>query len=437
MTDLLAKVEASAHRLDVYVGEHRVGTLERQGAAGSVFAYLPDAATGDFASLLMPVRLQSYVVASALIPTFQQNLPEGFLRRKITERFGKVLATDDFMLLALTGANPIGRQRVVPSGFASDWARPLQADVQALLSDDRVGSLFADLLEEFIGFGVSGALPKVLVQERATIHDARWILKAGDAKLPGLVVNEFFTMRAAQLAGLHTPEFKLADNGTVLAIRRFDHDDAGRALGFEDFCALLAMPPERKYGGTMERIFKAIDAYADGPERLRAKETMIAAHLFSMAAGNTDAHLKNFGLVYADLSDVRLAPMFDMVTTKVYAPYRNDIPAISVAGKKLGEPDKTLVRFAQERAGLTMARLRDMAQRIAAGLEAASAELAVFGRARPEFGALCADMGKQWAAGLGLLSYFDAPAPRGARGERGPAGGVPPGTPPGKRPANL
>jgi hypothetical protein len=93
-----------------------------------------------------------------------------------------------------------------------------------MLADDRVGSLFAELLDEFIGFGVSGALPKVLVQERATIHDARWILKAGDAKLPGLVVNEFFTMRAAQLAGLETPEFKLADNGTVLAVRRFDHD---------------------------------------------------------------------------------------------------------------------------------------------------------------------------------------------------------------------
>ena len=42
-----------------------------------------------------------------------------------------------------------------------------------------------------------------------------------------------------------------------------------------------------------------------------------------MAAGNTDAHLKNFGLVYADLSDVRRAPMFDRVTTKVYAPYRS------------------------------------------------------------------------------------------------------------------
>lgn len=412
MTDLLAEVQANAHRLDVYVGERKVGTLARQGAAGSVFAYLPDTDLKDFASLLMPVRLQSYAVPSALIPTFQQNLPEGFLRRKITERFGKVLATDDFMLLALTGANPIGRQRVVPSGFARDWTQPLKVDIPALMADDRVGALFADLLDAFIGFGVSGALPKVLVQERATLHDAQWILKSGDDKLPGLVVNEFFTMRAAQLSGLQVPEFKLADNGTLFAVKRFDHDPGGHALGFEDFCALLAMPPERKYGGTMERIFKAVDAYAGGPERLQAKETLIAAHLFSMAAGNTDAHLKNFGLLYANASDVRLAPLFDLVTTKVYAQYRNDIPAISVAGKKLGEPDKTLVRFAQERVGLTLARMREMAQRAVAGLEAAGAEMAVFARARPEFKSVCTDMGQQWASGIRLLSYFDAPFKR-------------------------
>jgi serine/threonine-protein kinase HipA len=412
MTDLLAKVQANAHRLDVYVGDHRVGTLERQGAAGSVFAYLPDVGRNDFASLLMPVRLESYAVPSALIPTFQQNLPEGFLRRKITERFGKVLATDDFVLLALTGANPIGRQRVVPSGFARNWAGPLQVDIDALMGDSKAGSLFAELLDRYIGFGVSGALPKVLVQGRATIHDEHWILKAGDDKLPGLAVNEFFTMRAAQCAGLPVPQFKLAENGTLLAVKRFDHDALGNALGFEDFCALLAMPPERKYGGTMERIFKAIDAYADGPRRLEAKETLVAAHLFCMAAGNTDAHLKNFGLVYADASDVRLAPMFDMVTTKVYPQYKNDIPAISVAGKKLQAPDKTFVRFAQERAGLTQARLREMAQRVAAGLEEASAEMAVHSRAHPAFKPIGAGMAREWAAGIKLLSYFDVPPKR-------------------------
>lgn len=403
MTDLLADIRAHAHRLDVYVGERKVGALERQGAAGSVFAYLPDVAVQDFASLLMPVRLESYSVPSALIPTFQQNLPEGFLRRRITERFGKVLATDDFVLLALTGAHPIGRQRVVPSGFARDWTQPLQVDIDALMSDRQVGSLFAELLDRYIGFGVSGALPKVLVQGHTTIHDTHWILKAGDERLPALAVNEFFTMRAAQCAGLPTPEFKLADDGTIFAVKRFDHDEDGHALGFEDFCALLGMPPERKYGGSMERVFKSIDAHASGPRRIEAKETLMAAHLFCMAVGNTDAHLKNFGLVYGNASDVRLAPMFDMVTTRVYPPYANDIPAISIAGKRLAEPDKTLTRFAQERAGLTTARLREMAQRVVSGMEEARGEMARYARAQASFKTVGADMDRAWAAGIERL----------------------------------
>ncbi len=31
-----------------------------------------------------------------------------------------------------------------------------------------------------------------------------------------------------------------------------------------------------------------------------------------------DAHLKNFGMLYTSPSDVRLSPMFDVVTTTIY-----------------------------------------------------------------------------------------------------------------------
>ena len=403
MNDLLAKIEANAKRLDVHVGPRMAGTLEREGAQGSVFAYGPDTRESDFASLLMPVRLQSYSASSTLIPVFQQNLPEGFLRRKVTQRFGKVLATDDFILLALTGANAIGRQQVVPSGFARDWNEPLRVDVEAMMADSQAGVLFAQLLDEFIGFGVSGALPKVLVQERATTHEAQWILKAGDPSLPSLAVNEYFTMRAASHAGLATPEFTLSEEGTVFGVKRFDYDTRGDSLGFEDFCALLALGPERKYSGTMERVFKAIDAFTMGPERVKAKEGMIAAQLFSMAARNTDAHLKNFGLLYSSIKDVHLAPMFDMVTTKVYPQFKNDIPSISIAGKKLQDADKTFVRFAQERGGFTTAGLRDLAIRIASGLEEAAAELTIYGRAYPAHQAVCDGIVEQWQSGVRML----------------------------------
>jgi serine/threonine-protein kinase HipA len=407
MNSLLDKVEASAKRLDVYAGQHRIGLLERLGASGTVFAYLPEAGAADFASLLMPVRREGYVSNRGLIPVFQQNLPEGFLRRQIVERFGKLLATDDFMLLALTGADPIGRQRVVPSGFALDWNKPAQLDVEALLKDDRAGALFTDLLPRFTSFGVSGALPKLLARERATLHDGDWILKSSGDDLPSLAVNEYFTMQAAAAAGLEVPISRLSDDGEVLAVQRFDIvPAAGTPLGFEDFCALLALPPERKYQGTMERIFKAIDAFAQGPQRIRAKETMIAAQIFAMAARDTDAHLKNFGLLYSGIGDVRLAPVFDMVTTLAYPQYRNDIPSIAVGGEKVAAIDKSFVRFSQERAGLSVRALRQIGERVLGALEKTATAVGDYGRAHPAHGAVCEEMARHWAEGIRMLDAF-------------------------------
>jgi serine/threonine-protein kinase HipA len=175
---LLTDVEQNSRRLDVYVGKERVGSLERDGAKGSVFAYLPDAQPDGFASLLMPVRLESYTSKTSLIPALQQNLPEGFLRRQLTERFGKILATDDFLLLALTGSDAIGRQRIVPSGFDPDWIQTPQTNVDELMlsqSDTR----FNSLLNESLRYGISGALPKVLTSNPTTLHSERWILKMG------------------------------------------------------------------------------------------------------------------------------------------------------------------------------------------------------------------------------------------------------------------
>ncbi|TAL65728.1 MAG: type II toxin-antitoxin system HipA family toxin [Burkholderiaceae bacterium] len=414
----LERVEAASSRLDVYVGPRKVGLLERHGVTGSIFAYLPEAGPGDFASLLMPVTRESYSDSRGLIAVFQQNLPEGFMRRKMVERFGKVLATDDFMLLALTGSDTIGRVRVVPSGFQVDWHKPLHVELKKLMDDNQAGALFQDLLSQYIGQGVSGALPKVLAspRERATIHDDQWILKYAGDDTPSLAVNEYFTMRAAGLAGMSTPLCKLSEDGRVFGIQRFDTDEKGSMVGMEDFCSLLALSPELKYRGTLERVFKAIDAFTIGPQRVRAKEEMVNSQIFAMASRNTDAHLKNFGLCYTGIQDVRLAPIYDMVTTMAYPQYRSDVQAMSIGGKKLTGIDKTFLRFAQERAGLSQRAIKEMAQRSAAALEQVCGELSDYGAEHPRHAAVCAEMAKQWEIGIRMLdSYAGRAAPKPAQ----------------------
>jgi serine/threonine-protein kinase HipA len=39
---------------------------------------------------------------------------------------------------------------------------------------------------------------------------------------------------------------------------------------------------------------------------------------FTVMVSNGDGHLKNFGVLYGDVNEVRLAPMFDVVTTRIY-----------------------------------------------------------------------------------------------------------------------
>jgi len=106
----------------------------------------------------------------------------------------------------------------------------------------------------------------------------------------------------------------------LLIIDRFDIDTEGRRLGFEDVASLMGLRvrdslSDRKYYGSYESIadvFRMIGL--SGPDLARFYEQVA----FSVMVRNGDAHLKNFGVLYTGLSDVRLAPMFDVVTTSVY-----------------------------------------------------------------------------------------------------------------------
>lgn len=54
---------------------------------------------------------------------------------------------------------------------------------------------------------------------------------------------------------------------------------------------------------------------------------------------NGDAHLKNFGLLYDDINNIRLVPAFDVVTTTLYI--KSDIPALHLLGSKNGGKKNT------------------------------------------------------------------------------------------------
>ncbi len=103
--------------------------------------------------------------------------------------------------------------------------------------------------------GVSGVQLKVLVRdERAwslsgdgrrslTVRGATHIVKTWEAdEFPELAANEYFCLQVALRAGLPVPAHALSDNGRFLVVERFDLDETGRYLGFEDACVLQGLP---------------------------------------------------------------------------------------------------------------------------------------------------------------------------------------------------
>jgi serine/threonine-protein kinase HipA len=67
---------------------------------------------------------------------------------------------------------------------------------------------------------------------------------------------------------------------------------------------------------------------------------------------NADCHSKSIALLYTLSEDVRLAPFYDMLTTCIYADYKDSPPGISYMGKKTWQPGKSLGKFLASQFGI-------------------------------------------------------------------------------------
>ncbi|MDO8843297.1 HipA domain-containing protein [Methylicorpusculum sp.] len=85
--------------------------------------------------------------------------------------------------------------------------------------------------------------------------------------------------------------------------------------------------------------------------KMRSLQQFFKMVVLNNCLQNGDAHLKNFGLLYDDLSAIRLAPAYDVVRTKVYI--KQDIAALTLLGSKRWWEQAYLLRFAVVSCGLT------------------------------------------------------------------------------------
>lgn len=310
--------------LDVDVNGSHSGRLAH--ASTYTFDYSRDDPAQPGVSLLMPASNLHFDGGGALFPAMDMNLPEGYLFMQIREFFPKQSITP-MHLLALMGNNGIGRlgYRLPDAPLPTFSSVVNKAD---LLSSGNGPALFQDLMNAYLstGAGISGIQPKIMVPDRITVPVPTLIVKIAAERYPGLSANEFMCLTAARQADIHVAPFDLSEDGSLLVIERFDIASDGSRLGFEDAASLMGQRvrdalSDRKYHGSYERIVSALKLINLPDAELARFFEQIA---FMVMVRNGDGHLKNFGVLYDSDVGLRLAPMFDVVSTSIYKYQRYD-----------------------------------------------------------------------------------------------------------------
>ena len=224
-------------------------------------------------------------------------------------------------------------------------------------------------------------------------------LVAGHQGLDGIVTNEQLSLLTAKQCGISIPHSfiintgKGAENEVLFATGRYDRlilKDAPEISGLprplrlhqEDFAQAMGIPASEKYEREadthMRGMFDILRKYSANPieDQLKLWDLIV----FNFLLGNTDAHIKNFSLLYGpDLKSVRMAPAYDLVSTVVYEQSTRDM-AFSIAGVyAIDEINAEVFRKAAKNVGLgeriAMKRFSDMCGRFSAALTASSNRL--------------------------------------------------------------
>ena len=140
-------------------------------------------------------------------------------------------------------------------------------------------------------------------------------------------------MRLSARCGISTAGVELvtAAGRPCLVVERFDREQvtlSHHRLHQEDLCQALGLTPDFKYqkDGWQLPSYRALADLLDlnsswpGLDRLAGAQ----AAVFNFLIGNADAHAKNISLLHVR-DGVRLAPLYDVVSTAVYPGLSNEL----------------------------------------------------------------------------------------------------------------
>lgn len=331
-----------------------IGTVTRERSGRLNFAYAeewrrhPDAIP---LSLSMPlVRVvHPHVAIDAflwgLLPDNEQTLARwasGF----------HVSARNAFGLLAHIGEDCAGAVQFVPPDRLQTLQSTVAEDI-SWLDEAEIGERLRALRQDPSAtrratdhgqFSLAGAQPKTAL----LLREGHWgvpagrtptthILKPPTAAFDGHAENEHFCLSLARRVGLPVAQSELHrfDGEPAIVVTRFDRIELqGRLLRVhqEDLCQALAALPTRKYqsdgGPGPLAIIEVLRTHSSAPSR--DVDTFIDALAFNWLIAGTDAHAKNYALLFGRGGRIRLAPLYDLGSALPYSALRQDKLAMAM-----------------------------------------------------------------------------------------------------------
>jgi serine/threonine-protein kinase HipA len=313
-----------------------VGEL-RYDRGGATFKYADDLAYPDHHVLGQTFEgdpRRTHRERAGLPPWFANLLPEGELRRQIVQELGGGHVRDFTLLMRL--------------GKYLPGAVTVHGDDEP--DEDDTGTTYSPPNHPLRHFQAGVQLKYTTTTDRITIpvsgNNGWWTAKLPDRSLRELTTNEYLTMRwlsaasypvppvhlpaAAAVGGI--PEGMVEPTEPIYLVERFDRSHE-RRTHFEDFAQILNVAPVFKYGelgGSYDGLAAAIYQLAGEADYLDYIDRLVAM----LVVGNTDAHLKNWALIYPDGRTPRLAPVYDFHSLTVYQRYHYTPLALSLNGGK-------------------------------------------------------------------------------------------------------
>ena len=336
-----------------------VGRVRQDSRGKLTFSYAPgwrEDADAFPLSLSMPLAVTDHDDA-AIRPFLEGLLPDnGEALRAWGSRF-HVSPSNPFSLLRFVGeecpgaiqfARPERVESLLGSGGeAVDWLteREIADRLRALRRNPGASRAVGDAGY----FSLAGAQPKTALLWDGT----RWgipsgrtptthILKPPVGHYDGFAENEHVCLRLAEALNLRAANTRVLrfEDEVAIVVERYDRLRTGGQVirvHQEDTCQALGVSPRIKYeneGGPgaipLIQLIREHGSQADDDVA-----TLVDALALNWVIGGTDAHAKNYSLLIAPYGQVRLAPLYDIVSALPY--HQLDLRTLKLAMRIGGE----------------------------------------------------------------------------------------------------